>query len=193
MYSNKNRKIILLVLVLHLLGCTQKEPFTAVIWKTFSTPYDTMISVDTIGKTPYNFKRLELILFADSLLKATIKQENLSDTMFEVSKYEIGVSKIAYFKNDNFAMCYLFHPEWSTDHRFIFNRKNGVVGFLPSHSGNKHYLLYRVEESDTAYQLTKELLNFFQKDTILNPPPPPMPKNIPVIQLYDDIELDESY
>ena len=113
--------------------------------------------------------------------------------MLEISNYEIEVSKKAYFKNDNFVMCYLFHPEWPTNHRFIFSRKNGVVGFLPSHSGTKHYLLHRVEKLDTAYRLTKELLTFFQKDTILNPPPPPMPKNIPVIQLYDDIELDESY
>lgn len=188
----KNLKIIFIVLALFLSSCNNPEPVTVVSWKTFSSPYDTMISVDTIGKNPYNLKRLEFILLADSLLKVTLKEEKLSDTLLEISNYEILVSKKAYFKSDDFEMCYIFHPEWKTNHRFIFNRKNGVVGFLPSHSGNKHYLLYKVQESDTTYKLTSELLVFFQKDTILNPPPPPMPKNIPTIELFDDIERNES-
>lgn len=188
----KKLKIIFPLLALYLLGCTQKEPLNVVSWKTFSTPYDTLLSVDTIGNSHYNFKRLEFILLVDSLLTATIKEEKLSDTLFEISNYEIGVSKKAHYKNENFTMCNLYHPDWYTNHRFIFNRKNGVVGFLPSHSGKKHYLSYRVEESDTTFRLTRELLIFFRQDTILNPPPPPMPKNIPIIEIFDDIEINES-
>jgi hypothetical protein len=185
-------KIILPLLALYLLGCTQKEPLTVVSWKTFSTPYDTLLTIDTIGNSHYSFKRLEFILLADSLLRATIKEEKFSDTLFEISNYQIGVSKKAHHKSEKFTMCNLYHPEWHINHRFIFNRKNGVVGFLPSHSGKKHYLSYRIEESDTTFHLTHELLTFFQQDTILNPPAPPMPKDVPSIELFDDIEINES-
>ncbi|WP_188467663.1 hypothetical protein [Marivirga lumbricoides] len=188
----KKLKTIFPLLALYLLGCSQKESLTVVSWKTFSTPYDTLLSVDTIGNSQYNFERLEFILLADSLLKATTEEEKLSDTLFEISNYEIGVSKKAYYKNQDFIMCNLYHPEWHTNHRFIFNGKNGVVGFFPSHSGKKYYLSYRLEESDTTFRLTRELLTFFRQDTILNPLPPPMPKNIPIIEAFDEVEINQS-
>src|SRR5690554_1232369 len=188
-----NRQIIIIsVLVLLLGGCTQTEQTTVVSWKTSSPPTDTLIYVDKISEGSYNFKELRFILFVDSLVKEALTNGEKAKKNLELSGYEISLSDETFLDGVDFKLCNIYHQDWPFNQRFIFNQKTGMVGFFPSHSRKEHYLLFKAESSDTTYKLTDELLTFFQKDTTLNPLPPPMPIDIPVIEVEDEIEIDED-
>jgi hypothetical protein len=184
------QKIIISVLVLLFWSCSKNEPKRIVSWKTLSPPYYTLLNIDSINNDTYNFKDLKFILFVDSLLKETSQHESLEGKKLEVSEYQISASEETFFNGDGYIMFNIYHPDWPWNHRFIFNKKIGIVGLLPSHSMKKHYLVSQVIGTDTTYRLTSKLLTFLQQDTILNPPPPTMPKDLRVIEV--EIDIDEE-
>ena len=149
---------------------------------------------DTLGKEPYTNPVLPFILTLDSILGShDFKQLESSDTAalgnyqydnIRTVEFMYGGEKIKVIKGS------LYHKDWPWNEIFLYSDKFGVVAIYPGHSYSQHYLRKKLVNGKIVFELDDSTLNFLMNDTTLHPIPP-MPKEVPEIEVVEVPVVDE--